>query len=546
MKTFVQPLFCLLFLFGSFSVLNAADSRPNILLIMVDDLGYSDFGCYGSEIETPNIDALAANGLRFRQFYNTAKCHSSRVSLLTGLYCNQAGSESLHRGVTIAEVLGKAGYGTAMVGKWHLKKEPTDRGFKKYWGHLSGATNFFTGDNTFRLNGKPWNDFDKDFYTTDAIADFGLRFLKELDQENAGQPFFLYMAFNAPHYPLQARKEDFKKYEGRYDLGWDALRARRNAKQRELGLLPDIWTIAPRPVNVPAWDTLSVEDKNWESRRMAAFAAMVDRVDQAVGRMVNYLKQERKFENTLIMICSDNGACPFDRTRGREYECWDPRSYWCYDTGWSHVGNTPFRLHKQNQHEGGISSPMITHWPAGLKAGKGNITDQPAHLIDFMATCIDVGGTAYPKAWPDINLEPLQGRSLRPIFEGREREAHPELYFQFSSNRALRQGDWKLVTHRASQWELYNVAKDRTEMHNLADQAPERVKQMAARWQELAVKKDRLSEKQAGQMSGKTPPELYKNGRPKILKNPENNKKGNKRKNKSGTTKAAAEKKAAS
>ena len=507
----MKRIFLVIALLGSTLL---ADERPNIVLIMVDDLGYSDYGCYGSEIETPNIDALAEGGLRFSRFYNTAKCHSSRVSLLTGLYCDQAGSESLSRGVTIPEVLGKAGYSTAMVGKWHLKKEPTDRGFGKYFGHLSGATNFFTGDDTFRLNGEPWSDFGDDFYTTDAFTDYAKQFVGEMLNESPDQPFFLYIAHNAPHYPLHVREEDFRKYQDRYTEGWDKIRTARHQKQLDSGLVPSSWPLSPRPENVPAWDGLSDEDKDWESRRMAAFAGMVDRVDQKTGELVDFLKEKGVYENTLIMICSDNGACPFDRTRGKEFEPWDPKSYWCYDTGWSHVGNTPFRLHKQNQHEGGISSPMIAHWPAGMKADKGSITDQPAHLIDFMATAIDLAGTEYPESWPEIDLEPLQGRSLAPIFAGETRDPHEYLYFHFSDNRAIRQGNWKLVTHRASQWELYDIEKDGTELNNLADQHPEKVAELAALWHQTAEKIDHLKGRQIREVSGKTPPKLLKDGRP--------------------------------
>ncbi|MCC9609262.1 arylsulfatase [Blastopirellula sp. JC732] len=491
----------------------AAD-RPNVIIMMVDDLGFSDFGCYGSEIETPNIDALADGGLRFRNFYNTAKCHSSRVSLLTGLYCDQAGAESLSRGVTIAEVLGKAGYNTAMVGKWHLHAEPTDRGFQKYFGHLSGATNYFVGDNTFRLNGEKWDDFDEDFYTTDANLAWAEKFLSESLSEDPDKPFFLYIAHNAPHYPLQAREEDFRKYEDRYREGWDKLRAARYQRQIEMGLIPKEWALSPRPEHVPAWDELSAQDRDWERRRMAAFAAMVDRVDQTTGQLVQFLKQKEVFDNTLILICSDNGACPFDRTKGKEFEPWDSRSYWCYDTGWSHVGNTPFRLHKQNQHEGGISSPLIVHWPAGLKTKPGAITDQTAHLIDFMATCVDVGQTEYPAAWPERKLEPLQGKSLLPILQGKTREPHDFLYFHFATNRAIRQGKWKLVTHRASQWELYDIEKDGTELHNVAAEHPKVVQELSQLWHKTAVETDHLKPAETKPVSGKTPPLLNKNGTP--------------------------------
>lgn len=497
-----------------------AATRPNIVIMMVDDLGFSDFGCYGSEIETPNIDALAANGLRFSRFYNTAKCHSSRVSLLSGLYCDQAGSEKLNRATTIPEVLKKAGYSTAMVGKWHLDREPTDRGFDKYFGHLSGATNFFTGDDTFRLNGEPWNDFDEDFYTTEVFIDYAEQFVGEVLEESPDDPFFLYIAHNAPHYPLHVLEEDYRKYEGRYAEGWDVIRQRRYEKQIEMGLIPKDWALSPRPEHVPAWDDMSEEERAWDERRMAAFAGMVDRVDQTTGRLVEFLKAKGVFENTLIMICSDNGACPFDRTTGAEFEPWDSRSYWCYDTGWSHVGNTPFRLHKQNQHEGGIASPMIAHWPGGKgEAAPGSITHQPAHLIDFMATCLDVGQASYPEEvtladGTEIAVDPIQGKTLVPILLGREREPHDFLYFNFSTNRAIRKGPWKLVTHRASQWELYDIEKDGTEMNNLAARHPEVVEELSGLWHETATKVDRLSDKKTKPVSGKAPPLLKKDGRP--------------------------------
>ncbi len=507
-----------LFLFALIAILaggvaHGAD-RPNIVILMLDDLGYSDFGCYGSEIETPNIDALAADGLRFRNFYNTAKCHSSRVSLLAGLYCNQAGSNSLKRGVTIAEVLGRSGYFTAMVGKWHLHGEPTDRGFDRYFGHLSGATNFFTGDDSFRLDGEKWDAFDDDFYTTDAFIDHAVVFLRESFERDDDRPFFLYVAHNSPHYPLHVKEADFRKYENRYDEGWDRIREQRYRRQVESGLIPGTWALSPRPPLVPAWEELSAEEKNWEARRMAAFAGMVDSVDQSTGRLVSFLREAGKMEDTLIMICSDNGACPFDRTRGAEFEPWDPRSYWCYDTGWSHVGNTPFRLHKQNQHEGGISSPLIVHWPAGLETEPGAITGQRGHLVDFMATCLDVAGLEYPAAWEGIDLEPLVGKSLTPIFRGREREGHDFLYFQFSTNRALIRENWKLVTHRASRWELYDIEKDGTELNDLSGDKPDLVEELAALWHETAVEVDRLPPKLASKVSGGEPPELLKGGRP--------------------------------
>ena len=496
--------------------------RPNIVLIMADDLGFSDLGCYGSEIETPNLDALAQQGLRFSQFYNTAKCHSSRVSLLTGLYCDQAGAESLKRGATIAEVLSRAGYSTSMVGKWHLSRQPTDFGFERYWGHLSGATNFFTGDNTFRLNGEPWSVpktlNGRPFYTTHAITDFALDFLDEVTASD--KPFLLYTAFNAPHYPLQAPQDNVEKYDGRYDAGWDVLRKSRHQKQIDSGLLPEKWKLSPRPAHIPAWESLSDEERQWEADRMEVFAAMVEVLDQNVGRLVKHLKEKGVYENTLILFCSDNGACPFERTRGRNLKPWDPESYWTYDASWAHAGNTPFRLYKQNQHEGGISSPLIAHWPAGLKTSPGSVTDQPGHLIDFMATFIELTGAEYPVQIGDRKIDPLQGKSLLPIFQGKIREGHDQLYFHFATDRALRQGPWKLVSAKQGRWELYNVDEDRTELNDLSEKYPERVAIMAAEWFRVAKDVERLGGKALAPVGDKIK-ELNFRGTPTASKNRE-------------------------
>ena len=471
----------------------AEAASPNIVLIMADDLGFADIGCYGSEIETPNLDRLAANGLRSTQFYNTAKCHSSRVALLTGLYCDQAGAEKLNRGATIAEVLGRSGYFTAMSGKWHLSKQPTDFGFDRYWGHLSGATNFFTGDDTFRLNGKKWTVpktlNGKPFYTTTAITDFAIDFLKEATASE--KPFLLYTAYNAPHYPLQAPEAAVKKYQGAYDGGWDALRLARHQRQLDSGLLPAKWKLSPRPDHVPAWDTLSADEQEWEADRMEVFAAMVDVLDENIGRIVGFLREKDILDNTLILFCSDNGACPFERTRGRYLKPWDPESYWTYDASWAHAGNTPFRLYKQNQHEGGISSPLIAHWPEGIKTKPGTITNQAGHLIDFMATFIDMTKATYPKEIGDRKIDPLQGRSLVPIFHGETRDPHETLYFKFQTDRALRQGPWKLVSAKLGKWELYNLDDDRTELTDLSEQYPERVATMAKEWFRIAKDVDR-------------------------------------------------------
>jgi arylsulfatase A-like enzyme len=312
----------------------AGPARPNIVVVLTDDLGFSDLGCYGSEIETPTLDKLAAGGLRFSQFYNTAKCHSSRVSLLSGRWCRQAGDESLSRAVTIPEILGSAGYFTAMAGKWHLQKEPTDFGFERFFGHLSGACNYFKGDKTFRLNGQPWQVPDQGFYTTVANVDHAIGFVDEARQAN--KPFFMYLAFNAPHAPLQPLEVDYKKYLGRYDSGWDQMHQARAERQRELRLFGKNLPLPARPDHIPAWSDLSPEMRNWEARRMAAYAAMIDRVDQELRRLIDDLERHSELENTIILFLSDNGACPYDRhSIGQDGEPYHPASNWSDSTGWA-------------------------------------------------------------------------------------------------------------------------------------------------------------------------------------------------------------------
>lgn len=459
----------------------AAAERPNIVVIMVDDMGYSDLGCYGGEIETPRLDQLAANGLRFSQFYNTAKCHSSRVSLLTGQYCIAAGDTAMNHAVTSAEVLGQAGYFTAMTGKWHLKQQPTDFGFDRYFGHLSGACNFFTGDNTFRLNGQPWKVPKQDFYTTVANVDYALEFLEEARAAN--KPWYLYVAFNAPHAPLHALPEDYAKYKGRYDAGWDVVRAARARRQQELGLLPKSLQPSPRPKHIRAWSEMEPWRQGYEANRMTTLAAMIDRVDQEVGRLVDDLKANDEFDNTLILFVSDNGACPYDRRRPQlNVEPTRGDVALPDSTGWAWARNTPFRYYKQNQFEGGISTPGIVHWPAGLKTPAGSITSQPAHLIDVMPTLAEITGSTIPESWPGRELRPVSGVSLTPAFRGETLDREQPIHLLFSGDRGLRDGDWKAVSFRREAWELYNMASDRTELTDLARQEPQRLKAMVDTW----------------------------------------------------------------
>ena len=462
-----------------------ADERPNVVVMMVDDLGFSDIGCYGSEIQTPNLDALARNGARFSQFYNTAKCHSSRVCLLSGQYCIAAGDTSLAHAVTSAEVLGDAGYFTAMTGKWHLDKQPTDFGFQRYFGHLSGACNYFSGDNTFRLNGEPWQVPSDGFYTTVANVDYGLKFLDEA--RTTGKPWYLYVAFNAPHAPLHALPEDYKKYQGKYDQGWDAVRDARIAKQKRTGVLPESLEPSPRPEHIPAWNDLEQWKRDYEANRMTTLAAMIDRVDQEVGRLVADLKKNNELDNTFILFVSDNGACPYDRKPARlDVQPTSANVSFGDSTGWAWARNSPFRYYKQNQFEGGISTPAIVHWPAGLQVESGSMIQQPAHLIDVLPTLADLAKANIPESHEDRTLRPVSGVSLQPLLRGEPLEARSPIHLMFAEDRGLRDGDWKLVSFQREAWELYNVAEDRCELNNLADQQPERLNSMIAMWHEMA------------------------------------------------------------
>jgi arylsulfatase A-like enzyme len=479
--------FVLALLFSAFVLAHAFSlgaDQPNIVVIMTDDLGFSDLGCYGSEIDTPALDALAANGVKFSQFYNTAKCHSSRVSLLTGQYCIAAGDTALTHAVTSAEILRSNGYFTAMAGKWHLDKEPTDFGFDRYFGHLSGACNYFSGDKTFRLNGETYKVPDNGFYTTVANVDYALKFIDEARKSE--KPFYLYVAFNAPHAPLHALPQDYEKYKGRYVQGWDVVRKARVEKQKQIGLFPKSLQESPRPEHVPEWSSMEPWRRDYEANRMTTLAAMIDRVDQEVGRLVTDLKTHNELDNTMILLVSDNGACPYDRGKPqRDVEPTNAKTSLPDSTGWAWARNSPFRYYKQNQFEGGISTPAIVHWPAGIKAAKGSVITQPAHLIDVVPTLVDISGSTIPKQWPDRELRPVSGVSLKPMFQGGAPAARAPIHFLFSNDRGLRDGDWKLVSFQGQAWELYNVASDRTELNDLAASETSRLRAMVKTWNDI-------------------------------------------------------------
>jgi arylsulfatase A-like enzyme len=477
--------------------------KPNIIVILVDDMGFSDIGCYGSEIPTPNLDALAANGLRFTQFYNTGRCCPTRASLLTGLYPHQTGVGLMtndrgvpgYRGrlnaacVTIPEVLKPAGYFTAMTGKWHVGQNhgvtPWGRGFERNLTAAAGG--FFFPEsakaNLF-LNGQAIEKEDprlpKDWYSTDLWTTFGLKFIDEAVSEK--KPFFLYLAHNAPHFPLQAPAEDIAKFRGKYKAGWDAISDARLKRQIKMGLIDQSWTKAPRPERVENWNALTDEQKDQFDHLMAVYAAVVYRMDKSIGDLVAGLKQRGVFENTLILFLSDNGGNAEAGPNGRRNG--DPTqadSSWFCGESWAYAQNTPFRLYKHYNHEGGVATPLIAHWPAGIKA-KGEWRTQPSHLIDIMATCVDLSGATYPKEFAGKTITPLEGKSLVPAFAGKpiERDA---IFWEHEGNAAVRSGDHKLVRQgRTGAWELYDLKTDRTEMNNLAAQQPGKVKELAATW----------------------------------------------------------------
>ncbi len=468
--------------------------RPNIVLILADDMGFSDIGCYGSEVDTPNLNGLARDGLRFTHFRNTARCCPSRASLLTGLYPHQTGVGLMvedrgrpayqgylnDRCATLAEVLRPAGYRTLMSGKWHVGEHrphwPTDRGFEKYFGLISGASSYFQlGDPDPRtqrqmaLDDKPWTPPSTGFYMTDAIADHAIDFI---DSHGRGEePFFLYTAFTAPHWPLHALPEDLAKYEGKYMKGWDALRIERHERQIEMGIVDKRWPLTPRDVQAPAWVTVA-DKKAWD-RRMAVYAAQIDRLDQNIGRLLKKLHDIGADNNTLVMFLADNGGCSEVVDRGTPgVPPGLPDSFMSYGIPWANASNTPFRLYKHWVHEGGIATPFVARWPSVI-SGKGTITRQDAHLIDIMATCVEVAGAKYPSA----PIQAMEGKSLLPVFR-RKSLGDRKFYWEHEGNRAALEGKWKLVSRYPDRWELYDLEADRTEVNDLAAKMPTKAAQL--------------------------------------------------------------------
>lgn len=508
-----------------------AQQKPNVVLILVDDMGWSDLGCYGGEINTPNIDRLARNGLRFRQFYNTGRCCPSRASLLTGLYPHQTGIGHMaeapenptaqdwgtpgYRGylndrcVTMAEVLKASGYHTYLSGKWHLglqgeEKMPLQRGFEKYYGILSGASSYFRPAGNRGLSAG--NQLlppptEPNFYTTDAFTDQAIGFLNE--QQDA-KPFFLYLAYTAPHWPLHAKKTAIEKVGSRYGVGWDEIRRQRLARQQAMGLVDPAWGLSDRDRRVRPWERLSAGERDSVAYRMAVYAAQVETLDENVGKLLDYLTARKQLDNTLIFFLSDNGACaenyhelgtqPASRINDPDFS--GPVSY---GIGWANASNTPFFEYKVKSYEGGIATPLIVHFPNGLKSQRGKLTNQVGHLIDILPTVLEVTGASYPKTFHQgQSIQPMEGRSLWPVLKTGAVTRRDFLFWEHQDYCAVRKGDFKAVKKLGdSQWQLFDLQTDRTERLDVAAKHPQRVGELSAAWQQWADSHQVLPKKPA-------------------------------------------------
>ena len=471
-------------------------TRPNFILIMVDDMGYSDIGCYGGEVKTPNLDQLAKNGLRFTQFYNTAKCHTTRAELLTGNYAYSIGDNKMEHGATFGEVLRPIGYRTLISGKWHQVPLPTTRGFDRYYGLADGCSNFFNpglkarpGEGPPGRKGKTrvrrwaiedkvimgYTSPDKKFYHTDAFTNYAIDRLEEYKDED--KPFVLYLPYTAPHYPLHAWPEDIAKYRGKYKVGWDEIRKQRFKRMNDMGIIGPNHKLTPRASK--AWDDLTDEQKDAEDLKMAVYAAMIDRVDHNLGRLFTKVKELGEWDNTLIMFLTDNGACPEQPNTTPDIPPGPVESYRTVSVGWANASNTPYRKFKSTDYEGGIRTPFIAHWPGVIKPG---MTNQVGHIIDVSATFRDITGAKYPKEILGNKTKPPLGKSLLPILKGEEREPHQEIYWHFNRANAVRQGDLKVV-RAGKAWELYDLKADPTETNNLAKERPEKTAELAQKWE---------------------------------------------------------------
>ncbi|MFX0098421.1 MAG: arylsulfatase [Candidatus Hodarchaeota archaeon] len=515
-------------------------NKPNIILILVDDMGYSDIGCYGGEIDTPNLDTLGHRGFRFTQFYNTAKCSPSRASLLTGLHPHQVGMGVLaYSGmqnvpeppdgyvgnlskdcVLIPEVLKEAGYKTYLSGKWHLSNDvnneddtwPRARGFDHHYGNISGATSYFYPCKMWRdgVNVEDEALNDPDFYYTDAISDQACKYIEQHVENDGEKPFFMYVAYTCPHWPLHAKENDLEKYRGHYAEGWDELRKNRLERLRSMGVLNKSWQLSPSDAYF-TWDDLEDDEKRWFESRMEAYAAMIDCMDQGVGRIVSKLKEKNIFDDTLVIFLSDNGASAEEigdqskkwvgtgvfraKTRdGRpiQFGCNDDikpggeETHQSYGRQWANLSNTPFRLYKSSIHEGGISTPLIFHWPNG-SVPRAGVSHEPTQLMDIMPTICEIAGATYPEEYKGNKIQPCEGKSLVPCFSDKK-PGKERLWWEHQDSGGVREKNWKLVRFRTGPWELYDMYDDRTELKDVSKDHEDKVSAMSSKWKEIADK----------------------------------------------------------
>lgn len=503
-------------------------NKPNVLIILNDDMGYSDIGCYGGEVETPNLNRLAAGGLRFTQFYNTARCSPSRASLLTGLHPHQTGIGVLidddgpegypgnlnKQCVTMAEVLKANEYRTYMSGKWHIAHDvtqasdtwPLQRGFDRFYGTLAGSGNYYFPWTLTRDNENIEHEARQtDFFYTDAISDQTVQFIKDHAEQYPDTPFFQYVAYTAPHWPLHAKEEDIAKYKGRFDQGWDQLRKERLERMTAWGMIDSSWRLSDRDPNQPEWG--QAEHKEWQLRRMEVYAAQIDRMDQGIGNILRALEETGLLDNTIIMFLADNGGCAEDikptppekivKNRGRTSNGAEvaygnrpnvmpgpENTFQSYGVAWANLSNTPFRLYKHWVHEGGISTPFIVHWPQGIKAS-GELRHTACQLTDVMATLLEITGAQYPRVYNGNEIWPLEGQSMNALFALDSYEREP-LFWEHEGNAAIRIGKWKLVRKYPDDWELFDMMEDRTELNDLSRQYPDVVNDMSTQYETWA------------------------------------------------------------
>jgi arylsulfatase len=477
------------------------DEKPNIVLILADDLGWSDIGSYGSEVETPNLDWLAENGVRFTQMYNTSKCNPSRAALITGLYAQQVGYgatylQPLENGITVGELLQSAGYRTLWAGKHHGYDHPMDRGFDRYYGLKEGASNHFNPGPTRENEPEPaqkrpdrpfYEDrklmqpyaVPQDYYSTDYFTKYALKWLGEYKEDE--KPFFLYLAYTAPHDPLMAWPEDIEKYKGKYAKGYEAIRKKRFEKQRKLGIIDESYALS-EPTYMP-WDSLSDSVRQVEELKMEVYAAMIDRMDQKIGEIIQKLQTQGKLDNTAFLFLSDNGASAEVVTLPGNGEIGSVGQWTSLGPDWANVGNTPHRFYKNYSFEGGIKTPLIISWPKGL-GHENEVSTFPAHLIDILPTLAELAGASYPNEFAGKPVLPAEGQSLLPAVRGEKSQREESIFWEWSVGKAVRKGDWKLVSHgKNAAWELYNIKRDPTEIKNLITLEPEIARELEIEFQ---------------------------------------------------------------